>query len=160
MNIRKTTLGDLEEVKKIYEYARKFMKINNNATQWGDSKPALSQIIEDINKGKSYVCVGNAAEILGVFYYSIEEDPTYKKIDGSWLNNELYGVVHRIAVKENKKGVGSYCLNWAFNNYNNLRIDTHENNIPMKSLLLKMGFRYCGIIYLADGNPREAYQKN
>ena len=41
----------------------------------------------------------------------------------------------------------------------NLRIDTHEKNIPMQGCLAKNGFARCGIIYLEDGDPRIAYQK-
>ena len=40
----------------------------------------------------------------------------------------------------------------------NLRIDTHENNSTMRHLVAKHGFVRCGIIHLADGSPRIAYQ--
>ena len=43
--------------------------------------------------------------------------------------------------------------------YKNLRIDTHEDNIPMRSFLLKHGFVECGIIYLENGEERIAYHK-
>ena len=159
MEIRKTTKNDLKDILKIYEHARKFMKETNNPTQWGDHKPAVSQVEKDIIDGKSYVCVNDENKVVGVFYFNIEPDPTYSYIEGKWLNDEIYGVVHRIAVGQNSKGVGSFCLKWAYEQCKNLRIDTHENNIPMKSLLKKLGFSYCGIIYLLDGDPREAYQK-
>ena len=42
----------------------------------------------------------------------------------------------------------------------NLRIDTHGDNIVMQNLLAKMGFQYCGIVYVEeDRNPRLAYEK-
>ena len=44
-----------------------------------------------------------------------------------------------------------------------IKTDTHENNEPMKKLLEKNGFRYCGVIYLNDGieagEKRIAYEK-
>ena len=40
-----------------------------------------------------------------------------------------------------------------------LRIDTHEDNIVMQHLIIKNGFRKCGIIHIADGSPRIAYEK-
>lgn len=40
----------------------------------------------------------------------------------------------------------------------NLRADTHRNNRTMRHLLEKSGFRYCGIIHVADGSERLAYQ--
>ena len=30
---------------------------------------------------------------------------------------------------------------------------------PMQNLLLKLGFKKCGIIYIADGSQRVAFQK-
>ena len=112
---------------------------------------------KDIENENSYVCI-DEDEVVGVFFFNIDEDPTYNEIDGKWLSDLTYGVIHRIAVKANRKGVGSYCINWAYLNCLNLRIDTHEDNIPMKSLLEKLGFKYCGIIKLENGEPRNAYQ--
>ena len=160
MNIRKTTFEDLSEILKIYEHARQFMRENNNPNQWGTVKPAVSQVENDIQNSKSYVCINDNNEIVGVFYFSIEEDPTYNYIEGKWLNDDKYGVIHRIAVKENTKGIGTFCINWAYEKCHNLKIDTHENNIPMRSLLKKIDFKFCGIIYLLDGNPRNAYQES
>jgi RimJ/RimL family protein N-acetyltransferase len=39
-----------------------------------------------------------------------------------------------------------------------LRADTHADNKPVQHLLLKHGFRYCGIIRVTDGSKRFAYQ--
>ena len=33
-----------------------------------------------------------------VFYYAAEEDEDYKEINGKWLNEEPYGVVHRLSL--------------------------------------------------------------
>ena len=41
-----------------------------------------------------------------------------------------------------------------------IRIDTHRDNKIMQHNLLKYGFTYCGIIYLANGDERLAYQKH
>ena len=38
-------------------------------------------------------------------------------------------------------------------------MDTHEDNISMQRLLEKNNFKYCGIIYLEDGNKRIAFEK-
>ena len=38
-----------------------------------------------------------------------------------------------------------------------LRIDTHEDNHVMQQAVQKLGFRKCGIIHIADGTPRIAY---
>ena len=159
MEIRKTKLEELDQVMAIYAHARQFMAEQGNPNQWGTTKPAKEQIVADIEQGNSYVCVENG-EIAAVFFYSNEEDPTYAKIyEGAWTNDKPYGVVHRIASAGIVKGAGSFCLNWAFSQCGNLKIDTHRDNIVMQNTLKKNGFVYCGIIYLEDGEPRMAYQK-
>ena len=159
MEIRKTKMEELEQVMAIYARARQFMAEHGNATQWGTTKPAREVIVRDIEQGNSYVCVENG-ELAAVFYFNKEVDPTYLTIyDGAWANDLPYGVVHRIASAGAVKGAGSFCLNWAFQQCGNLKIDTHRNNIVMQNTLKKNGFVYCGIIHLLDGDERLAYQR-
>ncbi|MBO5691137.1 MAG: N-acetyltransferase [Spirochaetaceae bacterium] len=167
MKIRKTQVRDLESVLAIYAHARDLMRETGNPTQWGDIWPPQDLIQADIQQQKSYVCVKESEEkagqsteeILAVFFLEMAEDPTYAEIyEGSWLEEELpYGVVHRIASLG--RGAGGFCLEWALAECGNIRIDTHEANMPMRSLLKKLGYTYCGVIYTHDGTPRLAYQK-
>lgn len=160
MFIRKTVLEDLDNVMDIYEGARRFMKESGNPNQWGDNYPDKNMLINDISDGNSYVCVDDD-KIVGVFCFSIGPDPTYLTIyEGNWLNDKPYGVIHRIASLSRKKGVASFCLNWCFEKWPNIRIDTHRDNIIMQNFLKKHGFTQCGIIYLKDGSERLAYQKD
>ena len=46
------------------------------------------------------------------------------------------------------------------NNIKSIRIDTHKDNIPMQRALAKHGFIKCGIIHLANGDERIAFQKS
>lgn len=159
VKIRKAKLEDFSSVMELYKAAREFMKEHNNKNQWGEEYPQTSIIQDDILKEKLYVCMDDKC-IVGVFYFAIETDSTYETIyEGNWQNEEVYGVVHRITSLVGTKGVASYCLNWCFSQINNIRIDTHKDNIPMQKLLDKNGFLYCGIIYLEDGSERIAYQK-
>lgn len=159
MEIRRTLISDLDKVMIIYENARKFMRENGNPDQWGHNYPDEEVIKSDIAEGKSYVCVDNN-EIVAVFYFDIGIDPTYINIyEGAWLNDDPYGVIHRIASALRKKGIASYCLDWCFRQCSNIRIDTHRKNLSMRNLLDKHGFTKCGIIYVKDGTERLAYQK-
>lgn len=159
MQIRKTKPEEIQEVMAIYAHARQFMAEHGNATQWGTTKPEQKTIEEDIRQGNSYVCV-EGTKLAATFYYYHGADPDYDRIyDGDWVNQDPYGVVHRIASAGNVKGAGSFCLQWAFSQCGNLKIDTHHDNIVMQNTLSKNGFVYCGIIYLEDGQPRMAYQK-
>ena len=156
--IEKATLSQLPEIMAVYEKARHFMAQTGNPDQWGMSYPPESMIRQDILNGKSYVNLSDG-KICAVFYFALEQDPTYGYIDGAWLNDAPYGVIHRIAVGESGKGAAAACFAFAEARCDNLRIDTHEKNIPMQRCLAKRGFRRCGIIYLEDGDPRIAYQK-
>ena len=159
MEIRKATEESLDEILKIYAHARKSMAENGNAAQWGNTYPPPERVKSDIAEGKCHICIEDN-KILAVFYFAEEEDPTYRVIrEGRWLNEEPYSVVHRIASSGEKKGAAAFCLNWAYVQTGNIRIDTHENNKPMQGLLKKSGFQYCGRITLADGSPRIAFQK-
>lgn len=159
MQIRKTKPEELDQVMAIYAHARQFMAEHGNPNQWGKVKPAREQIVADIECGCSYVCE-EKGEIAAVFFYCKGIDPTYIQIyEGQWLNDKPYGVVHRIAAAGTVKGAGSFCLNWAFSQCGNLKIDTHRDNVVMQNTLKKNGFVYCGIIYLEDGDERLAYQK-
>jgi RimJ/RimL family protein N-acetyltransferase len=161
MTVRKSTPGDLAAILKIYADAREFMRESGNPTQWGDSYPPREFIERDCEPdGRGYVCE-DGGKVAGAFYYNVEQDPTYARIEGGgWLNDRPCGVVHRLAAARAAKGVGTFCLNWAFGQCRNLKIDTHEDNAPMRGLLAKLGFAHCGTIWVLDGaEERMAFQK-
>lgn len=164
MRIRKTTENDFERVMEIYAYARDFMAKAGNPNQWGPTNwPPEDLIHSDIKEGNSYVCENDNGAVAGVFYFTSGKDiePTYREItDGSWLDDSIYGVVHRIASDGSEKGIGRFCINWAFEQCGHLRIDTHTDNVIMQNLLTKLGFKKCGIIYVVeDDYPRFAFEK-
>lgn len=163
MEIRHSTEADLERIMQLYEHARTFMASHGNPNQWGPTKwPPRQLIHDDIAHKTSYVCL-HENRIVGTFFFLAGNDiePTYRQIeDGKWIGSDTYGVVHRIASNGSIKGVGQFCLNWAYQQCGHLRIDTHRDNVVMQNLLGKMGFTHCGIIYVTeDNNPRLAYEK-
>lgn len=159
MQIRPTKLEDLETIQAIYEEARQFMRLNENHAQWVNGYPSDELLTADIQEGNSYVCE-KEGQIVGVFAFIIGQDPTYTDIyEGNWLNDEEYGVVHRLGALPSEKGVGTFCLEWCYQQMPNIRIDTHGANVPMQRLLVKLGYQECGVIYVTDGTPRVAFQK-
>ena len=163
MKIRKSTEADTERIMEIYSYARMQMAKNGNPNQWGPTNwPPVELICRDIRAGNSYVCENDAGEVAGTFYFTSGKDiePTYRTIsDGTWLDESPYGVVHRIAADGSEKGIGTFCLNWAFDQCGHLRVDTHGDNKVMQNLLTKLGFVHCGTIYVEeDDYPRLAYE--
>jgi GNAT superfamily N-acetyltransferase len=160
--IVKATVTSIKEIMKIYEDARAYMRATGNATQWAGGYPSEALICGDIARGNFYLCM-DEGKIVGVFYFAVENDPTYANIyDGAWLNDEPYAVIHRIAVSRDShgKGVAAFIFDSCFEKCSNLKIDTHRDNLPMQRALEKRGFVRCGIIYLANGDERVAFQRN
>ena len=159
MKIRKTMPADISAVAEIYENARRFMCESGNPNQWV-GRPNEEDVKRDIANGNGYVVVGADEEIIGAFYLSLKPDPTYIRIDGgAWINDDPYVVIHRIAVKHHSRGIADFIYNYAYNIRQKVRIDTHQDNMPMQRSLAKNGFEYCGIIYLESGDERLAFQK-
>ena len=156
--IKTATLSQLSQIMGIYAQARQFMAQTGNPDQWGTVHPSEELIRQDILNGRCYVNL-DGDHIRAVFYFAVEKDPTYSYIEGQWLNDMPYGVIHRIAVGQSGKGVAAECFAFAAAHCDNIRIDTHEKNVPMQRCLAKNGFSRCGIIYLENGDPRIAYQK-
>lgn len=158
MIIRKARPDDLDACMKIYAYAREAMRKSGNPSQWGDSRPAVETVQNDIACGNLYVIEDE--QILGVFAFIKGADPTYARIEnGDWLNDEPYGTIHRIASSGVKKGVMKRALDYCEAQVGNVRVDTHKDNKIMQHILEKNGYNRTGIIYIADGSPRIAYQK-
>lgn len=157
MMIRLANKDDLKSIEQIYENARQFMRSTGNFTQWGNGYPNVEIILADIEQKCLYVVEDEA--IQAVFTLIMGEDPTYLEIDGAWLNDRSYATLHRIARKGTQKGLFKLIIDFSWSICSNLRIDTHQNNAPMRHLIEKNGFEYCGIIIVGDGTPRLAYQK-
>jgi hypothetical protein len=156
LKIRHAELTDLEEIEAIYSYARAFMAENGNTTQWKDGYPQRAMLEADIEKENLYVVL-NDAEICGVFLFVIGEDPTYTYIEGKWPSSDTYGTIHRIASDGTHKGVMQLCVDFCRTICPHIRIDTHEKNQTMRNALTRLGFSYCGTIYIEDGTPRMAF---
>ena len=165
MRIRHSTEYDLPRIMDIYAFARAFMAAHGNPNQWGPTQwPPEALIREDIRRGHSYVCESDAGDVIGTFFFiqGADIEPCYRNItDGAWLDDSPYGVVHRIAGDGSQKGIGAFCLNWAYEQCGHLRIDTHGDNAVMQGLLKRLGFAHCGTIYVEeDDDPRLAYEKS
>ena len=165
MNLRLSNEKDLIEIMNIIDEGKKFLK-NNKVDQWQNGYPNKEVILNDINKNESYV-IENNGEVVGTTALSFAGEKNYDKIyEGKWISNGPYAVIHRIAVSKVKglKNIGTEILKKSeelciSNGINNIKIDTHEDNIPMQKLLLKNNYKYCGVIYLEDGSKRIAFEK-
>ena len=156
--IRQASVQDIPEILRIYEAARAFMRRSGNLTQWTGGYPSEEIVRADIARGVSYVLENEAGHLHAVFALIPGDDPTYAYIEGAWQDASPYAVIHRAASDGSERGTFRAMLAFARARYNHLRADTHADNHPMQNCLQKNGFAYCGIIYLASGDPRRAYE--
>lgn len=158
MNIRKAKPKDLDTIMDIYSAAQDFMIASGNPNQWGYSYPTSDLIKNDINNEVCYLILDNDVPH-GVFCLFVGEEPTYQHIEnGQWINDEEYVTIHRLASDGKVKGIFKCGVDYCKSISDNIRIDTHNDNLIMQKLILRNGFLKCGTIYVADGTPRIAYQ--
>ena len=158
MIIREARIEDIERLLEIYDIAKTFMKQTGNPHQWNSSYPDIKTLEEDIHKHQLFV-MEEECMIHSVFAFIIGEDPTYKKIEGAWLDNSTYGTIHRIASDGTMHHVFKKAVDFCSERCAHLRTDTHEDNKVMQKVILRNCFKETGIIYIEDGTPRIAYEK-
>lgn len=158
MLVRSAAEADLDDIMRIYDAARQTMRERGNHAQWVNGYPQRSLIAGDIERGESFVVEGDDGCAHGAFMFAIGEDPTYRIIeDGNWLNDEPYGVIHRIGSDGRVRGVMGAATRFALERIDDVRVDTHADNDAMQHALAKEGFERCGRIYCEDGTPRIAF---
>ena len=165
MEFRKTFKTDINNIMNIIKQAQSYFK-EQGIDQWQNNYPNAETISNDIEEEHSYVLLKDN-KIVATSAVSFDGEKTYESIyEGEWISNNKYAVIHRIAVDNTYKGLGlssqiikyveKLCLN---KGVHSIKVDTHEENIPMQKLLKKNKFKYCGIIYLEDGSKRIAFEK-
>jgi len=158
--IRKATYEDIPVLMDIFRNARAIMRSCGNMNQWNDGYPSEEVVRKDISCGHCVVLCDDG-KVIATMAFIPGPDPTYAEIhNGRWLNDAPYHVIHRIAVLEPGHDAARKLFDWGFENVRSIRIDTHKDNAIMHHILSKYGFTHCGMIHIANGDPREAYQKD
>ena len=167
LTIRHTQKEDITQLQDIFATARQFMLETGNPNQWAPDYPSTQLLIEDIESSDSYVIEtmsdesadNSTSAIVATFVLRGGIDPTYNTIyEGQWLNDAPYATIHRVASNQQVRGVFKAVMRFALQAYDNIRIDTHRDNLVMQQAIIKAGFRYCGVIHCWNGTDRLAYQ--
>lgn len=158
--IRAARQSEIPDILNVMEAAKGIMRASGNPNQWKDGYPSQEVILKDIEREAGFV-VQDDGVIVAYFAFLPSPEPTYAYIEGgAWLDDTLpYHVVHRIGSIPEAHGIFKDLMDWCFAQDPNIRIDTHRDNRIMQHCIVKSGFTYCGIIYLASGDERLAYQK-
>ena len=142
--------------------------------QWQNGQPSRDVVEADVARGETFVVV-DADGIGGVAMIGAGGEPTYDSIDGAWLtkstsSNPSYLVVHRIATAADHahRGMAKGLFSFAEQRARELgkvsvRIDTHQGNVRMRTLMKRLGYAERGIILLEPGaegtRERVAFEK-
>lgn len=154
MNIRLANTSDTNRIFEIYEYARAYMKAQGNPYQWGDDRPEKSLTKDDIKNQRCYV-MEDEGHIYACFVFTIGFEKEY---EAKFPSKVEYGVIHRVASDESKRGIVERIVDFAKEKVNLLRIDTHEDNKTMQRAIERQNFKRIGIIYLEDKSARILYE--
>ena len=165
MTIRLAEKKDIDRIMQIIADARESIG-RLGIDQWQYGYPTRDIVKEDVMLERSFVAL-DGDEICATFALMMNGEPTYKKIYcGAWIGDGEYLALHRIAIDLNHRGKGvaeqivKFLTEFANENgYSSVRVDTHMGNLPMRKMLEKNGFEYCGTIHLLDGQARVAYEK-
>lgn len=158
INIRLAVSGDLDALMAIFDKAKSFMRSVGNHNQWINGYPQRELIADEIERGHCYVCETEEHGTCAAFCMIAGDDPTYSYIEGAWLSDRPYVTIHRLGSDGRVRGIGKACFDFARRQGVNIRVDTHADNRPMQNLVTGYGFKYCGVIYLENGDPRLAYE--
>lgn len=161
--IRVATNNDIVRIMQIIEQAKEQMH-REKKQQWNETYPTQEHIINDINDNNGYVmCQKNNIIAYGAVVFSGE--PSYSSIQGKWLTESPYVVLHRLAVANEmkKQGIATMFIKEVeklsfHKGIYSFKVDTNYDNIYMQRTLSKLGFAYCGKIIFQNGS-RVAYEK-
>lgn len=162
-HFRKASLADQDIIWDILQQAIKRRK-EEGSNQWQDGYPNIDSIKNDIENDFGYV-LESENQILGYAAVIFEIEPAYEIIEGKWLSNQEYVVIHRVAVSEVYVGLGIATIIFQevekvalSKNIFSIKVDTNFDNTPLLKILNKLNYAYCGEVYFR-GSARKAFQK-
>lgn len=160
---RKAETSDINMIWEIIQQSIERRR-RDGSNQWQNGYPNLQTIENDVEKNYGYVIeVNNEIAVYTALIFN--DEPAYDKIDGAWLTNGEFVVVHRVAVSENFAGQGlakklfDYIEDFTKSHQtSSIKVDTNYDNLAMLNILESKGYTYCGEVFLAGG-VRKAYEK-
>ncbi|MGV3504036.1 MAG: GNAT family N-acetyltransferase [Adhaeribacter sp.] len=170
---RKAEIPEIPAIWDILQGAIRRRK-EEGSRQWQDGYPNPEVIRQDIERGAGYVLTGTGAEaaggreagaLIGYCAVLVNDEPAYAGIEGKWLTEADFVVIHRVAVAEPflGKGMAQNILGAVETlarekQIYSIKADTNFDNIAMMKTFEKLGYVYCGEVYFR-GSARRAYEK-
>ncbi|KAF2079050.1 GNAT family N-acetyltransferase [Flavobacterium sharifuzzamanii] len=161
--LRKAVLSEIPAIWEILQDAIEQRRLDGSS-QWQDGYPNELSIKNDIENGYGYVFTENES-ILAYAAIIFDKEPAYENIEGKWLTDGNYTVMHRVAVSKLAKGKGIATKLFESieglsveNKIYSIKVDTNFDNTPMLKILDRLKYTYCGEVYFR-GSARKAFEK-
>lgn len=163
MELRKAKVHELDTAMALIDQAKAFLK-QQGVDQWQSGYPDRDCIAADLATEKGYFCVEDGT-VVGYLCIDFDGEPAYASLHGTWLTQEAYVVVHRMALDDRVKGRGLASRAFTLveelareKGVHSFKVDTDRDNRIMRHLLEKNGFSYCGTIRF-DNSEKVAFEK-
>lgn len=104
IKFREATLSDFIGAWKVLRMARDSM-LKAGRHQWTSEYPCAKNVMEDITSNQAYVLEAEE-EIVGYVVVAKNGEPKYHDIQGRWLSEQDYFVLHRLAISPTVRGKG------------------------------------------------------
>lgn len=163
LEFRKAEISDKDTIWEIIQHSIERRRIDGS-TQWQNGYPNEQTVESDIAKNFGFVLTVND-EIAVYVALIFNDEPAYSSIEGAWLTNGEFVVIHRVAVSEKFAGQGlakklfdvieDYVKS---QNVHSIKVDTNYDNVAMLKILESKGYIYCGEVMLNSG-MRKAFEK-
>ena len=138
--LRAAALSEVELAMDIINQAKAHLRAQG-IDQWQTGYPDRDCLERDVRTGKGYFLEEDGIP-LGYLCVDFDGEPAYEALEGEWLTDGPYVVVHRMAVADGEcgKGVAAEFLRHAEEmarerGIGAFRIDTNHDNRPLLRLL-------------------------
>lgn len=162
--IRKASKKNAERIWQILQQAIT-KRSQEGSAQWQDGYPNQDTIADDIANEYGYV-MEVEGEIVAYVAVIFDGEPAYENIEGAWLTNGRYTVIHRLAVAQDVdyRGLGTLMMQLVEEVSKNrgsysIKVDTNHDNTGMLRVFEKLGYQYCGEVVLRGNALRKAFEK-
>ena len=163
MEFRLAEEKDMVRVITLINQAKQFLA-QQNVDQWQNGYPNAASIQEDLQKQNGYVlCLDGT--VVGYACISFDGEPCYADLQGKWLSEQPYAVIHQMVIGNQEKGKGFAGQFFSFaeqlcrtNGIKSVKVDTDRDNLRMQAVLQKLGFVYCGTVCFDNSEKLRPFQ--
>ncbi len=133
------------------EDAKAFQR-EQGIVQWTEDYPNIETVLRDIETVRGYVITDEGVPF-GYVCVDFGGEKSYDRVDGKWLTDGKYGVIHRLAFGKASRGKGATKAVFALicdlcreKDAVSIRVDTGSENKLVQHIFEREGFEKIGTL--------------